>query len=264
MTEFKIYTKGVSMKNKKMFLLITLIITVLLLLGCSKKAEAQEAKGANAEKPERDANGQYRIGSNIKVYNGDLKPIDAYFTYLPPSYQWKYKEEFHKTVLLNLSIGRGVNVAYPFVINEADKNEVIGHFKNSIDKSIECAAVAKKNNVHSFKKEIPTPDGYKNDTFVDTVQMLGNPPPNSITSTEIVYLMFIFYIGDDISKGKEETLLIMFVYDYYGTRIKDVFCFRENDFALLKQIFSESYLAEIDKKEEAWQKSKAEKDALFK
>jgi hypothetical protein len=41
------------------------------------------------------------------------------------------------------------------------------------------------------------------------------------------------------------------------------FCFRENDFARLKEMFSESYLAEIDKQEAAWQKSHAEQDALF-
>jgi hypothetical protein len=244
----------------------------IMVMGCSKKANAQEAKGAKTEeeeKVERDANGQYRIGSKINIYNGDLKPIDAYFTYLSPSYQWKYKGDFQKTVLLNLSIGMGVNVAYPFGINKADKNEAIGHFRNSIDKSIEWAATAKQNNVHSLKKEIPTPDGYKNKTLVDTVQMLGNPPPTSITSTEQVHLMFTFYIGDlgDLGlakKDKEETWLFMLIYDYYGRRIKDVFCFRENDFAILKEIFSESYLAEIDKNEEALQKSQAEQGSLFK
>ena len=244
-----------------MSVLIMVLFMGIMMTGYARNVEAQEL--------ERDVNGQYRIGSKIKVYNGDLKPIDAYFTYLTPSYQWKFKEESHKTVLLNLPIGRGVNVAYPFLINEAGKNEFIGHFRNSIDKSIEWAAVAKKNNVRSLKKEIPTPDGYDNVTFVDTAQLLGNPPPNSITSTEPVHLMFIFYIGDlgDLGfakKNKEETWLFMFVYNFYGTQLKNVFCFRENDFALLKEIFSESYLAEIDKKEEALQKSQAEKDALFK
>jgi len=261
------------MKNKKIFLLIALIVTTVLLLGCSKKAEAQESKRStatgSAEKIERKADGQYLIGSKIKIYDGDLKPIDAYFTYLPPGYQWKYKDDYHKMVLLNLSIGMGVNVAYPFGINKADKDEAIGHFRNSIDKSIEWAATAKQNNVHSLKKEIPTPDGYKDKTFVNFTQMLGNPPPTSITSTAPMHLMFTFYIGDfgDLGltkKDKEETWLFMLIYDYYLTRIKDIFCFRENDFALLKEIFSESYLAEIDKKEEALQKSQTEQGALFK
>jgi hypothetical protein len=39
--------------------------------------------------------------------------------------------------------------------------------------------------------------------------------------------------------------------------------FNENDFIRLKEIFSESYLAEIDKQEAEWQKSHAEQDALF-
>jgi len=66
------------------------------MMGYARNVEAQEA--------ERDANGQYRIGSRIKVYNGDLKPIDAYFTYLPPSYQWKYKEESNKTVFRSVQM----------------------------------------------------------------------------------------------------------------------------------------------------------------
>jgi hypothetical protein len=261
--------------NKKMNLVSVIIIVLfmgVMVMGCSKKANAQEEKGAKTEKEEkaeRDVNGQYRIGSKIKIYDGELKPTDAYFTYLSPSYQWKYKGDVHKTVLLNLSIGMGVNEAYLFGINESEKNEAIGHFRNSIDKSIEWAATAKQNNVRSLKKDIPTPDGYKNKTFADTVQMLGNPPPISITSRELVHLMFTFYIGDfeDLGfakKEKEETWLFMFVYDNYATRIKDVFGFRENDFTLLKEIFSESYLTEIDKKEEMLQKSQAEQDELFK
>jgi hypothetical protein len=268
MVEFKIYTKGVSMKNKKMFLLIALIVTTVLLLGCSKKADAQESKGStatgSAEKIERKADGQYLIGSKIKIYDGDLKPTDAYFTYLPSSYQWEYKQDYHKAVLLNQSLGFGVSEAFLFGINEANKNEAIGFFRNSIDKSIEWAATAKQNNVHSLKKQIPTSDGDKNKTYVLIGQIAGNPPPSSITLFEPVGLFFIFYIGDYLENGKEETLLIMAIYDSYGTRVKRIFCFRENDFALLKEIFSESYLAEIDKKEETLQKSQAEQGTLFK
>ena len=239
------------MKNKRMALWMALILIAVLLLGCSKKSE-------------KKADGHYLIGSKIKIYDGDLKPIDAYFTYLPPSYQWKYKQYSHKTILLNQSLGLGVTEAFSFTINEADKNEAIGFFRNSIDKSIEWAATAKKENVHSLKKEIPTPDGYKNKTFVTISQLLGNPPPTSITSTEPVDLWFTFYIGDFLDNGKEETLLIMLIRDYSTGRLKRAFCFRENDFALLKEIFSESYLAEIDKKEEALRKSQTEQDAKFK
>jgi hypothetical protein len=217
----------------------------IMVMGCSKKANAQEEKGTKTEKEEkaeRGVNGQYRIGSKIKIYDSELKPTDAYFSYLSPSFQWKYKGDIHKTVLLNLSIGMGVNEAYLFGITKSEKNEAIGHFKNSIDKSIEWAATAKQNNIHSLKKDIPTPDGYKNKTFADTVQFLGNPPPTSITSTVPVHLMFTFYIGDfgDLGlakKEKEETWLFMFVYDNYATRIIDVFGFRENDFASLKKFF---------------------------
>jgi len=89
--------------------------------------------------------------------------------------------------------------------------------------------------------------------------MVGNP----FTSTAAMRVSFTFFIGDFDDNNKEETLLLMGISNYYG-ELKRVFCFRENDFALLKEIFSESYLAKIDKKEEVWQESHTKQDSLFK
>lgn len=235
--------------------LVSVIIVVLfigiMVVGGSKKADAQEAK---TEKAERKDNGQYPIGSKIKIYDGNLKPIDAYLAY-DPSYTYKktyISYDNDKVVVLNWVRGLSHEA---FILT---KEEGIGFFRNSIDKSIEWAATAKKNNVHSFKKEIPTPDGYEHNTYIITSQIVGNPP----TYSEPVGLLFTFCIMD--FHGKEETLLIMCIYDVYGTQLQRVFCFREDDFALLKEIFSVSYLAELDKKEEAWQELRRKQDALFK
>jgi hypothetical protein len=230
--------------------LIIVLFMCIMMTGYALNVEAQEIK--------RNSNGQYPIGSKVKIYNGDLKPINAYFTYAS-SYTWK-NYNFDKVVVLYHSDNL-LHEAFLFSRDkELGEDDSIGFFRNSIDKCIEWAATAKKNNVHSLKKEIPTPDGYRYDTFVTTAQMVGNPPSHF----NVVAIMFTFYIGDFWDNGKEETLLIMAVYDFQTARAIRMFCFRENDFALLKEIFSESYLAEIDRKEEAWQKSQAEKDALFK
>jgi hypothetical protein len=260
MIEFKIYIKGVSMKNKKMFLLIALIVTTVLLLGCSKRADAQESNGStaagSAEKAERKANGQYLIGSKIKIYDGDFKPTDAYFTYSPAD----------KSVILNLPPPY-INAAIFFM--KVKKGDSIGYVRNSIDKSIEWAATAKQNKVSSLQKWITyeTFGGIEDDGMA----MYGLNQPNN-KHPEPVYLVFMLYIGDlgDLNltkKDKEETWLVMNYRTHNELQTRSLghyYGFRENNFARLKEIFSESYLAEIDKKEEELQKSQAEQGALFK
>lgn len=246
-------------------LAVLLLVTVIACSGKSGSSSAggSSAKGAASDAPKREDNGQYRIGPKVQVYDGDFKEIDAYFTYLP-SNPWENQLTFDNAVVLN---SPDLNWLIPY--NEAfllsrssekGSDDNIGFFRNSIDKSIEWADTAKKNQVKSLTKEIPTPDGDEDDTFTETVQLVGNPH----TSINRVFIMFTFFIGDINKNGKEETLLIMQIFNTRTMSISRLFCFKENDFALLKEIFSESYLAKIDEQEATWQKSHAEQGELFK
>jgi hypothetical protein len=201
-----------------------------------------------AETPKRDADGQYPIGSQVKVYDADFKPTDAYFTYFPglPA-SWGVDSN---AVILN----------FPFLQSLYFLKSNIGFVRNSIDKSIDWAATAKKNNVRSLIKEIPIDE---NDTHVMTVSYGSG---QKTRPNDIRYLMFQFYIGDAAENGKDETWLIMNYLSQDEARNgsqSHFFVFHENDFVRLKEMFSESYLAEIDKQEAAYQKSRAEQDALF-
>jgi hypothetical protein len=141
-----------------------------------------------------------------------------------------------------------------FFFGKNNETDAIGFVRSCIGKSIEWAATAKQNNVRDFIKEI-TPGGRA---------IYGLNQPNYYRH-EAVYLAFNFYIGNADEKGKEETWLVM-RYQRADDVIREIgrfFCFREDDFARLREMFSESYLAEIDKQEAAWQKSHAEQDALF-
>ena len=233
--------KILNVLSIRVFSLIALLVLIIFsTTACSKKAE-------KTEKAERNANGQYPIGSKVKVYDGDFKPTDAYFTYSPED----------KKIILNFP---------PPYINAAiffGKNN-FGYIRNCIDKSIEWADTAKKNKVDSFKKEMSykTFDGDEN----DGIAMYGLNKSGD-KKLEPVYLYFAFYIGDLNVKGKVETWLLM----QYLTRNEvlarsngHLFIFHEKDFDLLKKIFSESYLTEIDKKEEAWKESLTKQDSQFK
>jgi hypothetical protein len=68
-------------------------------------------------------------------------------------------------------------------------------------------------------------------------------------------------------KGKAEAWLVMRYVTHTELQRESqghFFIFHEDDFARLKELFSESYLAEIDRQEAAWQQSLADQDALFK
>jgi hypothetical protein len=248
--------------NKKgeslVLVLLALFMGMVMATGfvsCSKKdggtASGGSNSGAVSDAPKREADGQYRIGSKVQVYDLDAKPTDAYFTYCPsePS---------------NLNYDNAVVLNFPpnaLFFGRNNKKDTIDFVRNCIDKSIEWVAVAKKNNVRSLTKALPA-DGYDVDDYTG-VYMLKNQP----NSAEEVYMTFTLYIGVD-DKGKDDTWLIM-VYRTgddlrrgRGSTGRGL-CFRGNDFSHLKEMFSESYLAEIDKQEAAWQKSHAEQDALF-
>jgi hypothetical protein len=222
----------------------------------SSTVTGDSKSGAVSDTPKREANGQYRIGSKVQVYDDDGKPTDAYFTYSPGKIT---NLDYGNMVILNF--GQSYIDAALF-FRESNNNENIGLFRHCIDKSIEWVATAKQNNVRSLLKEIPF-DGYDVD---DSTALYGLNRQN-YSRHEQVYLGFSLYIGDIFENGKEETWLLMRYLtrnDLLSGALGHIFCFREDDFARLKEMFSESYLAEIDKREAAWQKSHAEQNALFK
>jgi len=167
-----------------------------------------------------------------------------------------------------------LNLPPPYIndaifFTKVKKGDSIGYVRNSIDKSIEWSATAKQNKVRSLQKWITyeTFGGIED----DGIAMYGLNQPNN-KHPEPAYLVFMLYIGDlgDLNltkKDKEETWLVMNYRTHNELQTRSLghyYGFRENDFALLKEIFSESYLVEIDKKEEAFQKSQAEQGSLFK
>jgi hypothetical protein len=257
--KFPLLDKLIPWTNQIVCAFVVILLIVFIPIGGSGSVRVERAG-----RVERDAAGQYPIGSRVQVYDGDFKPINAYFAYLP-SNPWRnipsmtrQLPQFDNAVVLNRSIDAGISVPdtllFPNIIGGDD---IINFIRHSIDKSIEWAATAKENNVQSFSRSIPTPDGYRFNTFASTTVITGNPPHANITDA---FLNFTFLITD--IDGKVETVLFMTIADLRGSPIR-YYSFKENDFALLREIFSESYLAEIDRREEAWQRSYAEQDALF-
>ena len=231
------------MKKKMNFVSVIIIVLfiAIILIGCNGKVE-------KSEKAERNDDGQYSLGSKVQIYDSNFKQMDAHFTYFPGKPR---NLNFDNAIILNrppedIFFGR---------INEKGY-DTIGFVRSCIEKSIEWAETAKKNKVDSLVKEIANDEYDINDR---TIISMFNKQSNSI---EQLYLTCSFYIGDIDDNGKKGTFLIMALYDRNLTP-KRYFCYSERDFTLLKEIFSDSYLAEIDMQEVAWRKSHDEQDALF-
>jgi hypothetical protein len=226
--------------------------------GTASLASASEKdSGAVSDTPNREANGPYRIGSKVQVYGGDLKPTDAYFTYSPST---PTNLNYDNAVILNFGPPY-IDAALFFGKSNASDADNIGFIRNCIDKSIEWAATARENNVRDLMKVIPF-DGYSED---DGIAVYGLNQPN-YRRHEPAYLMFSFIVDAD-GEGKDGPWLVMNYRTHNELRsgaTGGFFCFRENVFVHLKEMFSESYLAEIDKQEAAWQKSHTDQDTLFK
>jgi hypothetical protein len=251
--------------NREMNLVSVLLVAFMGMVlaaglaSCGKKdggtASGGSKSGAVAVAPKRESNGQYRIGSKVQVYDVYFKPTGAYFTYSPGKLT---NLDYDNTVILNFGPPY-IDAALFF--GKRSNNDSIGFVRSCIDKSIEWTATAKQNNVHSLAKELSF-DEYN----VENTQAAYGLNQPDYRRHESVYLMFNFFIGDLDETGKEETWLIMRYLnrdDVLRRSQGHFFCFRENDFARLKEMFSESYLAEIDKHEAAWQESHAEQGALF-
>ncbi len=247
--------------NKKSNFISVLIVLftvmgLVVLTSCNEKAEAQSENNSQknivSDTLKRDINGEYLIGSDVKIYDGDLMPMDAFFTYTPSKPE---NLNMNNAVILNW-----LPTAFFFGGNNEIGSGTLGLFRYCIDKSIEWAATAKENDVHSLSKII-LPDDFKENDGI-AAYMLKNSP----NSAEPIYLIFHFFIGDLNEDGKEETLLVLNWKKHdelrYGSP-GNFLLFKENDFARLKEIFSESYLAKINKQEEEWQKSRTEQEALF-
>jgi len=184
--------------------------------------------------------------------------MNAYFTY-------------SHNVPVNLSFDNGIiilNFPPPYIdaaifIGKGNNFDNIRLFRYCIDKSIEWAATAKQNNVSKFSKAIMFDEinGEKDSSFVRGIYGL-NQPNNRRYDT--AYLLFDFVILDE--KGYEGPWLVM----NYKTQKQlanpqsgEFFSFHEKDFARLKEMFSESYLAEIAKKENELQETRAKQNTLF-
>jgi hypothetical protein len=166
--------------NRKMNFVLVLLATfagMVMAVGftsCGKKgggaASDGSKSGAVSDTPKREANGQYRIGSKVQVYDGDFKPTDAYFTYFPDK---PTNLNYDNTVILNFGPPYIDAALFLGKSNVGDANS-IGYVRNCIDKSIDWAATAKQNNVRSLAKEIEL-DGYDID---NTQAVYGLNQPN--------------------------------------------------------------------------------------
>jgi hypothetical protein len=252
------YRKRIKMKGKITLVLLVAFTGMVMLAGFTSCSKNNGGDGGSADTPERIANGQYRIGSNVKIYDDDFKPTDAYFTYTSGE-------------ITNLASGNKVilNFPSPFIdaalfFMKSNSIDNIALIRYCIDKSIEWAATAKQNNVRQLSKDIPFGEGGYD--AGDGTAAYGLNQPN-YRRYEPVYLWFVFYVDDVDKKGKEEAWLIMRYVTHNELQRGSqghFFIFHEDDFARLKELFSESYLAEIDRQEASWQQSLADQDALFK
>jgi hypothetical protein len=251
------------MKNLCKIAGFIVFLLIACLGGCSKKAsdgnsdgspllaQATPSKtGSKSAVYERNEDGEYPMSPQVQFYDGDLKidKKEAYFTYLPNGndMEWGYDN----AVILNHRMP-GALATQSFFFGGT---KIRSLFRDSIDKAIEWAAVAKQNKVDSLSKTIDV-DGY--DIDVRKVNSVFRNLPKVPTMSSV---FFYFYIG------KEGTFLGMLLFEYgrVGNIVGErYYFFSEKDFTNLKEIFSESYLAEIDKKEADWRKSNADKNALF-
>lgn len=249
--------------KKKMNLVRTIILTLsigIMLSGCTGKT-GNAVSAEDPKKVERKANGQYLISPTLQIYDGDLKPIKVYFTYFPYAIS---SLRYDKGIII-------LNFPPPYIdaavfIGKNDQFDSINLLRYCIDKSIEWAATVKQNNVSELSKLIPLDEihGDKGLPYARASYGLNKP---DFRNYDAAYLFFHFIVNEKWQDEKGPWLSLNYRSQKQladsGPR-GEYFFFHEKDFALLKEIFSESYLAEINKREEALQKSNAEKNEMFK
>jgi hypothetical protein len=187
---------------------------------------------------------EYTIDETVKVYDQGLNELQTEITYYPSNIDsWG----INKPVFLYYRDFFGCTL-------------IFGKFRNSnydaktafieiIEKCIEWADVAKKNNVHTLSKTVKSE--------MEIPFTLGSGNGNDF---DVFLVDFIFSIQE--INGKEETMLIAnlrTVRQVNNEARGSYIAFKEKDFVRLKTIFSDSYLAQFDQKAE----KQAKQEKLF-
>jgi len=169
---------------------------------------------------------EYRIGETIKIYDEYLEEIQSRITYYPAAFY-----HFENAILLYFN----KLLTYTLVF---DKN-LRAKFSGILDKCIEWTAIAEKNDVHELSRMIEERVG-----IYCVFPALSNYP-------DILLIDYIFSIQK--IKGKEEIMLVMnykTIDQVNNGRPGGYIAIKQNDFNRLKEIFSDNYLANYDKKAE--------------
>jgi hypothetical protein len=224
-----------SKKTKKTIIAIIIGIVALsalvnIIISLTGNLNAEENNTNTATEPARISirdlsNGEYQIESGIKIYDSNLRQLQARITYTP-------NETFvGKNALFiyanNSSLGFG------------DRNRP--DFIDIISKCIEWSTVARENNLHATRRFVK-----------EDVNLIG-----TTTRLEPFYADFIFSISE--ISNKEEHLLII---NYRTTNEDNMYrqsnktgrqgryiVFKIEDLDTLKQILSDNFLSQIDNME---------------
>lgn len=186
---------------------------------------------------------EYRIGETIKVYDSYLEELQSKITYYPAPLSFLDTNNaifiyFHEFI------------TYVLIFAKGDKYDYRKRFIEVLDKCIEWTDVAKKNNVHKLSRLV-----------VEDVSIPYMILGEGGSFPEVFIVDFIFSIQE--FKGKEETLLIInykTVDQYNNGERGRYIVFKQNDFNHLREIFSDNYLTQFDKKAE----EQAKLEELFK
>jgi hypothetical protein len=169
---------------------------------------------------------EYRIGETIKIYDEYLEEIQSRITYYPAAFY-----HFENAIFLYFN----KLLTYTLIFDK----DLRVRFSGILDKCIEWTAVAKKNDVHELSRMIEERVG-----IFCVFPTVSNYP-------DVLIIDYIFSIQK--IKGKEEIMLVMnykTVDQINNGRPGGYIAIKQNDFNRLKEIFSDNYLANYDKKAE--------------
>lgn len=186
---------------------------------------------------------EYRIDETIKVYDSSLKELQTRINYYPGDLPYW---GINKPVILYFT--DYINYAFIFGKDDDSNYGARNAFIEIIDKCIEWADVAKKNNVHTLSRAV------KN--RIEILYMM----PGLSSDLDVFLADFIFSI-QEINKKEEVMLVINYktVRQVNNQERGSYIVFKERDFNRLRLIFSDNYLIQFDKKAE----EQAKKEELF-
>jgi hypothetical protein len=202
------------------------LIILLLALIITFSGGSNNGGGSRTSPTVRFSQGEYLINSGVKIYDADLKELQSKITYYPQAFHG-----FNNVVFIYFKDYANISFLYG-KIGDSDKR---AEFIRILEKAVEWAETAEKNNVESVSR------------LIEETNVIYTMP--GVIDRLDAFIAYYYFSIQEINRRKEVMLIVNYktVQEANSNEQGDFIVIKQNDFKKLLEILSNDFISRIDK-----------------